>query len=273
MADPLSLVALGAAVGGAAGKFVEKAWDAGEKWIGTYFENHHDKAVEKAKLNAAEFLNELASRVKILEETHAVKADVIATAQEHPDFSVALQKALLSAAQTESSEKHQLLARLIADRLQAPLEGVLALAGKMACDSIAFATANQLRILALQSALVYLKPGQELSSEAYLAWAIKHVGPYEHLVVGAQDFVHLEALSCIKVESLIGRSLEEIIVRKNTEKLDTETFFRAPLGSSIGNLWTEKNLQQVILTSVGQIISIYVSDMLTGTTTRFEGWQ
>ncbi len=29
--EPLSIIAIGAAVGGAAGKFVEKAWDSGEK--------------------------------------------------------------------------------------------------------------------------------------------------------------------------------------------------------------------------------------------------
>jgi hypothetical protein len=32
MPDPVSMIALGAAIGGAAGKFVEKAWDSGEKW-------------------------------------------------------------------------------------------------------------------------------------------------------------------------------------------------------------------------------------------------
>ncbi len=49
MPDPLSLVALGAAIGGGAGKFVEKAWDSGEKWIVSYFANHQEKAREKAE--------------------------------------------------------------------------------------------------------------------------------------------------------------------------------------------------------------------------------
>jgi hypothetical protein len=39
--EPLSIIAIGAAIGGAAGKFVEKAWDSGEKWIQTYFKNHN----------------------------------------------------------------------------------------------------------------------------------------------------------------------------------------------------------------------------------------
>ena len=49
MPEPLSLIALGAAIGGGAGKFVEKAWDSGEKWIVSYFANHQEKAREKAE--------------------------------------------------------------------------------------------------------------------------------------------------------------------------------------------------------------------------------
>lgn len=33
MADPISLIALGAVVGGAAGKFTEKAWESSERWL------------------------------------------------------------------------------------------------------------------------------------------------------------------------------------------------------------------------------------------------
>ena len=62
MADPLSLVALGAAVGGAAGKFVEKAWNSGEKWITSYFADHRPKAIAQAQANSAEFLTVQSSR-------------------------------------------------------------------------------------------------------------------------------------------------------------------------------------------------------------------
>ncbi|MGO9147025.1 MAG: hypothetical protein ACLQDF_11710 [Desulfomonilia bacterium] len=49
MPEPISMIAVGAAIGGAAGKFVEKAWDSGEKWLSNYFENHRPKAQDKAK--------------------------------------------------------------------------------------------------------------------------------------------------------------------------------------------------------------------------------
>lgn len=46
--EPLSIIAIGAAVGGAAGKFVEKAWDSGEKWIQTFFKDHKEVAQKKS---------------------------------------------------------------------------------------------------------------------------------------------------------------------------------------------------------------------------------
>src|ERR1700730_7418425 len=98
MADPFSMIALGAAVGGATGKFVEKAWDSGEKWIASYFANHRPKAIEKAQENSADFLSELASRIKDLEDRKEVSKERIETAQEHPDFSVTLHTALITAA-------------------------------------------------------------------------------------------------------------------------------------------------------------------------------
>jgi len=42
MVDPTSII-IGAAIGGAAGKFVEKAWNLGEKWISSYFKTTHQK--------------------------------------------------------------------------------------------------------------------------------------------------------------------------------------------------------------------------------------
>jgi hypothetical protein len=64
MPDPLSLIALGAAVGGGAGKFVEKAWDSGEKWIVSYFSGHQKKAREKAEENSADFLKKLGETIE-----------------------------------------------------------------------------------------------------------------------------------------------------------------------------------------------------------------
>jgi P2-related tail formation protein len=62
--EPLSIIAIGAAVGGATSKFVEKAWDSGEKWIQTFFKDHKEVAQRIATDNTLDFLNELAQKVK-----------------------------------------------------------------------------------------------------------------------------------------------------------------------------------------------------------------
>lgn len=138
--EPVSLIALGAAIGGASGKFVEKAWDSGEKWIRSYFKDHKENAQKQATENSKDFLNELAQRVKQLEDQKTVSKEKIDQAQDHPDFSAFLQKALLTSAQTDSKDKHKLLARLVSERLTSEPESVFSLASKMACDALSFAS-------------------------------------------------------------------------------------------------------------------------------------
>lgn len=47
--DPVSITVTSAAIGGVAGKFVEKAWNFGEKWITEYFKNHGKEAQKRPK--------------------------------------------------------------------------------------------------------------------------------------------------------------------------------------------------------------------------------
>ena len=96
-----------------------------------------------------DFLNELAQKVKQLEESKQISQEKINSAQDHPDFSALLQKALLTSAQTDNKDKHVILARLVSERLKTEPESILALGSKMACDAISYATVNQLMILGL----------------------------------------------------------------------------------------------------------------------------
>lgn len=88
--EPLSIIAIGATVGGAAGKFVEKTWDSGEKWIQTFFKDHKEVSQQKAIENTFNFLNELAQKVKQLEDSKLISKEKINSAQDHPDFSALL---------------------------------------------------------------------------------------------------------------------------------------------------------------------------------------
>jgi hypothetical protein len=168
MPDPLSMIAIGAAIGGGAGKFVEKAWDSGEKWVVSYFANHQQKAREKAEENSTDFLKKLGERISDLEKSNQISEEVLVTAQEHPDFSVVLQKAMLSSAQTENESKHDLLSRLVAERIQASPESMLSMASKMACDAISYTTPNQLLILGLLTNILYVLPNDQTNPLQWL---------------------------------------------------------------------------------------------------------
>lgn len=273
MSDPVSLIALGAAIGGAAGKFVEKAWDSGEKWISSYFANHHEKSQKKAKENTISFLNDLAMRVESLEKSKRVTAEQISSAQEHPDFSVALQKAMISASQTENKEKHQLLSRLVTERIKATPESLIALASKMACDAISYTKSSQLKILGLITNILYVNPNQDLTEEQYLGWLQSRITPFMGLQVSNLDLNHLESLSCLKYESIITRDLQKTLTDKNKGKFNYGTFKDSPLGKFLVDIWENQHLKSTQLTSTGQIIGVMVSDQVTGAATNMDGWE
>lgn len=271
MTDPLSLVALGAAIGGATGKFVEKAWDSGEKWLTTYYQSHRPNAMKIAETNSADFLNELASRIKVLEDTKTISAAEINQAQDQPDFSVMLQKALLSASQTSDVNKHKILAQMISERLGSSPESLISLTSKIAVDVIGNLTANQIRLLALISNIYYVNPTQSLSSSEFSTWLTARLGPYSDISFSNLDLLHLESLSCLKNSPFLSRNLTEIIKNKNSN-VDEEALVDSNLLSTLNRLWDE-GLKSVDLTSVGQLIGVYTSDIVCGSNTSFTGWK
>ena len=272
MPDPLSLVALGAAIGGGAGKFVEKAWDSGEKWIVSYFANHQEKAREKAEENSADFLKKLGARVAELENNNQISEDSLVTAQEHPDFSVVLQKAMLSAAQTDSESKHDLLSRLVAERIQAAPESMLSMASKMACDAISFTTPNQLQILGLLTNILYIEPSGLTHQSQQMPWLQARTAPFLSVNANPMDYTHLESLSCMKFESFITRDLSQILTQKLGKGFEYEEFKLTQLGDKLIAIWEEKSLKSCQLTTVGQILGIMVSDQFIGGKTNMSGW-
>jgi hypothetical protein len=277
--DPLSIIAIGAAVGGAAGKFVEKAWDSGEKWIQTFFKDHKEVAQQKATENTMDFLNELALKVKQLEESKQISKEKIDSAQDHPDFSALLQKALLTSAQTDNKDKHIILARLVSERLKSEPESILALGSKMACDAISYATVNQLMVLGLAVNFYGIRPNpyppigiNETNFQGWLDnWLIIRLKPYQNITFRQIDITHLESLSCLKVNTFIGRGLNDMF-KKDSLSYDFEKMRDIPLRDSMKKIWNE-GLEKIYLTTIGQIIGVSVSDLLTNTNTTFDGWE
>jgi len=277
--EPLTIIAIGSAVGGAAGKFVEKAWDSGEKWIQTFFKDHKEVAQQKATENTMDFLNELAQKVKQLEDSKQIPKETIDEAQNHPDFSALLQKALLTSAQTDNKDKHIILARLVSERLKSKPESILALGSKMACDAISYATINQLMTLGLAVNFYSIRPNpypaigiNESNFQVWMDnWLTARLKPYQNIEFRQIDITHLESLSCLKVNTFIGRGLNDMF-KKDNLIYDFEKMRDIGLRDSMKKIWND-GLQKIDFTTVGQIIGVSVSDLLSNTNTTFDGWE
>ncbi|MBC2730814.1 LPO_1073/Vpar_1526 family protein [Thiobacillus sp.] len=257
-ADPLSLVALGAAIGGGAGKFVEKAWDSGEKWISSYFQNHQVRARESAEKNSSEFLKKLGGKLQALEQSGEISSIQIETALEHPEFSVMLQHAILAAAQTESTEKHELLSSLVAAHLKSNPESLLALTSKIACEVVGKITQNQLNLLGLVITLRHLTPGTTLSPDHFASWLTRVLSPYLEVSCSTLDVLHLQALGCIQ-QSPFAYNLWSVFTSRNP--LDA-SFKQTDIFQHIVKLWPK--VQTLQLSSVGQLLGQHVVSSQTG---------
>ncbi len=278
--EPLSIAVISGAVGGIAGKFIGKAWDSGQKWLSRYFQDHAPKAREEAEQNSLDFLNQLAERVKILEQQGEQYKKTIEDSLNHPDFSVLLQKATIVSAQTDDKQKHELLARLVSDRLTKGTESLFALSSKLACDAVSMLNMRQMKILGLLTNIMVVRPRPfpppEIPKEILNIWFVNWLGQrlsvYQDLSLLTMDLLHLESLSCVRV-SIGSRDLQKILSppQESGFTFDYKAFSATKIGKKVKELW-ESNLKHALPTTVGQVIGIYVSDMLTNTKTSFDGW-
>ena len=225
-------------------------------------------------------MNELAQIVKQLEDQKTVSKEKIDQAQDHPDFSAFLQKALLTSSQTDSKDKHKLLARLVSERLTSEPESVFSLASKMACDALSFASTSQTMLLGLVTNLYGIRPHPfppvGLKPEQFQDWMdnwiTQRLSPFKNLTIGKQDLNHLESLSCLKINQFVGRDLNQLYTVGDF-KFDFNILKDTVLKEKIKQLWDSSRLQTIDLTTTGQIIGVMASDMISNTKTNFDGWE
>lgn len=261
MSDPITLAVLaGAAAGGAAGKFTEIAVESGKNWIGKYFNNHQPKAQEKAEQNGLDFLIELGTRIKALEESNTVTQQKIEKIQEEPDFSVALQKALISSAQTENKEKHKVLAEMLSQRLTVESESLLALTTKKALDVVSFLTPNQLNILAAATVFYSIRSPFTLNAFHYETWINNNFEPFLNTEISEIGLMHLESFSCLTLNPMFGKDLNELFTRNNHGTSLSYGFYETEEYRKIYKLWDQK-LEIVNLTTVGSLIGLNIYNL------------
>lgn len=282
--DPFIGSAIAGAVGGAAGKLIEKTWNSGQRWLATYFRDHQPKAQEAAEKNALDFLSELANRVHAIEETIKNVPDAkkqIEDALADPDFSALLKDAMIASGRTASSEKHKLLARVVSEKLLAGQESLVALAGNLACDAIPHLSSKHLRYLGILSLVYGIRPDPfppNILPETFHDWwtiwlsdMLSTLMPIEKMT--EIDYAHLVSVSCITYEFLSIVDLKEILSPKSlTFKWDANKFLTdTPSGKELSELW-KAGMGHAVPTSVGKLIGVYVLDLLAGSKTGIK-WE
>ncbi|MFC1954865.1 LPO_1073/Vpar_1526 family protein [Chloroflexota bacterium] len=280
MVDPAS-IAIGVAIGTATRKFVDTTLSLGGEWLAERFKGHLPKAKEKAQQNTVDFIEQLAQRVKTLEEQDEQNKTIIDESLSQPDFSTLLQKAVISSAQTEDKQKHEFLARLVTDRLSQSSESLFTLTSQLACDAISRLNISQIKLLGVLATIFFIRPipfppndvPQQEVEDSWSKWLEEKLSIGQDINANIMDYLHLQSLSCIKWDPYLERELEELLnfPKDSGLKFDYKMFSETDLGIKISQLW-KSGLGGALPTTIGILIGIYVSDMLLNTTTPLDEW-
>lgn len=270
MADPISIVALGAAVGGVAGKLAEKTWDSADGWLRDRFMHHGTKAKEAARQNTANFLVELANRVRALEDQRAINQSTAEAQEGHPHFALVLQLAVMAGSQTDCREKHEILADLVAARLASNSDTTVALAAEMACQVVARATSRQLRLLGLCSFLQDVRPKHSIPPSDQKRWLESLLEPFDEVSFEEIDAQHLVAIGCATFDPASERSLKLLLQIKLGGPYDCDLPESVDL-EMLQIRW-DLGLSGLQLTSVGRLLGGFVFDHMVGANIGVPSW-
>jgi hypothetical protein len=231
----------------------------------------------QAQTNLQNFLTRLAKRVELLEaELPTTQREIFEEALNHPSSSLLLQKALVSAAATESDDRHIILSELIAQRLTAGADDMVALVGAAACDVVNALSSRQIKLLGLVVRLFSIRPDTPPkleSQEEYDNYVTSWWSELDRLSQGLEgtthlDLEHLVGLSCISVSFAAKNLLQLLTLATDGRqfKLDLSTFERFPWWSRFQRVWSV-DVMHVTLTSVGTLIGVLYHDSHLGSKT------
>jgi|CXWL01.1.fsa_nt_gi hypothetical protein len=277
--DPIVTAALGAG----AGQIVRGAWDIGKSWIEEYFRKRHPEARARAEANTAVFLGDLAQRVNTLEseadDDEGLK-DRFANALSDPDFAIVLQEAIVGSARTSVPEKHELLSRLVTERLRHGADDIVSLAVAGAVEVVPRLSTRMTKFLALTIAIYELRPvafkpealTDPSAPAAYREFFDQLLA--RHLPVpdlSRPELLHLEAQGCLSQLEIISRNLKKTLTPAWAGDFDwgfEDWSLSNPTGVQVAAAWTK--LQHIQLTGSGKIIGIFTFDSMSGMKTRID---
>lgn len=200
--------------------------------------------------------------MKKIEDERQVKRQQLDDVSSHPQFSALLQRSVLNAAETNEKTKHELLARLVADRMQSPSETTLALASQLASDAITRSTQRQLTLMALQACIEGVRPKYQMNFSMVKVWLNVMLEPFEEFEFHEIDARHLVAISCATFDPTSQRMLSVMLAMKNDGKF-LRKINEIIAGTNLQTQW-DHGLAGVELTSVGLIVGALAYDQLTG---------
>jgi hypothetical protein len=276
--DSKSVVAAGEGSGGIAGKLEERL----SAFVFDLMRGHDSKAQQAANTNAEAFMLELAKRLERESEVAGVDLD---KALADPDVATTIRTAVIGAARTASAEKHDALARAIAERLKAAAESNEALASTIAVEAIPRLSGAHLRFLALATVTYIVRPmpteflnrSEGATHSFYSSWLKKSLSPL-HLQVGLDELqvTHLASVGCLTYERKLRRDLSRVLTPPDLDLFDPrsgvpfavasdieEFLFLDPIGKDLQELWNV-GLQHVTLTPAGTLIGTAVHESVGG---------
>jgi hypothetical protein len=255
---------------GAAGALVKQLADKGIDWLIQLVGSHSPAVQAQAQINLQNFLYRLAKRVEQLEaELPTAQRGVFEDALSHPGSSLLMQKAMISAAVTENDDRHTILSELIAQRLTAGANDMIALVGTASCDVVNALSSKHIRLLGLIARLFSVRPlhPPEITDQnQYDQYVTSWWGPLDELCKGIEDtnnldLQHLVGLSCISV-SISSKNLTALLTLpvKPVEMKPTMAQFEAfSWWQNFHKIW-DVGLEHVTPTSVGTLIGILYHD-------------
>lgn len=271
MTDPLSLITISAAVGGAVGgatsTFIEKSMEYGSQWLKERFSSHALEAQESARENATDFIILLRDQLQHLESESLLGSKRIVAVEKHPQFTALMQQSILNSAQTNDQDKHDLLARLIAIRMISDSESTVSLASNLASDAIVRCTKRQLHLLALCCFLKDIRPEHPLDPKNYKIWVdvfLKSIlSKINDLEYKQFDINHLVAVNCVTYTRGSEGDLDMILQMKGGLDNIGNTLSESPFFFELKFMWDE-GLSGVDLTSVGSIVGGLALEQILG---------
>jgi len=277
--DPITTLVVSSAVGGAAGSFIKEVSSNGVKWLVELVTAQSPEMQAIAKKNVENFVARLAQRVETLEkEIPTDKSEIFKQALNHPGSALLIKTAMIDSAITDNEDKHELLAELIAQRLTANADDMIALAGAAACSAVNCLSSRQIKILSIISTLYSVRPLQKIkttnSNEAknYIAsWWKMNIEPlitegFNSAV--ALDYEHLAAMGCVRISigsmdliNVTSSGFIEPQVNFTEDELKDYLWYE-----SLKKSW--EGLGHLTPTSIGQLIGILYRDSKLKTKTQ-----